>query len=200
VPQPPDTHPSGVPALRVLGQVGGAFIIAEGPEGMFLIDQHAAHERVMYEKILGQMQTRSIDRQPLLDPLIVELSPDELAAFDRSNDELREIGFEIERFGPQSIAIREVPAVVRGVDIGERIHLILRELAEGGAGDSWLDSVAISAACHTSIRAGQVLSLQEMRELVAQLERTAQPRACGHGRPTMLHMSQSELERQFSRR
>ncbi len=200
VPQPPDTHPSGVPALRVLGQVGGAFIIAEGPEGMFLIDQHAAHERVMYEKILGQMQTRSIDRQPLLDPLIVELSPDELAAFDRSNDELREIGFEIERFGPQSIAIREVPAVVRGVDIGERIHLILRELAEGGAGDSWLDSVAISAACHISIRAGQVLSLQEMRELVAQLERTAQPRACGHGRPTMLHMSQSELERQFSRR
>jgi DNA mismatch repair protein MutL len=93
-----------------------------------------------------------------------------------------------------------MPAIVRGVDLSDRIHLILQELAEGGAGDSWLDSVAISAACHTSIRAGQVLSLQEMRELVAQLERTEQPRACGHGRPTMLHMSQSELERQFSRR
>ncbi len=193
-------HPSGVPVMRVLGQVGGTYIIAEGPEGMFMIDQHAAHERVMYEKILGQMQTNAVDRQPLLDPLVVELSPEELTAFDRSTDELQEIGFEIDRFGEQSVVIRAIPAIVRGVDVSDRIHLILQELAEGGAGDSWLDSVAISAACHTSIRAGQVLSLQEMRELVAQLERTAQPRACGHGRPTMLHMSQSELERQFSRR
>ncbi|MBA2777193.1 MAG: DNA mismatch repair endonuclease MutL [Chloroflexia bacterium] len=193
-------YPSGVPVMRVLGQVGGTYIIAEGPEGLFMIDQHAAHERVLYEKILGQMQTQSIDRQALLDPRVVELSPDEMAAFDRSMDELRNIGFEIERFGEQSVAIREIPAIVHGIDIGERIHLILQELAEGGVGDSWLDSVAISAACHTSIRAGQTLSLQEMRELVAELERTAQPRACGHGRPTMLHMSQSELERQFSRR
>jgi len=193
-------HLSGVPVMRVLGQVGSTYIVAEGPEGMFMIDQHAAHERVMYEKILGQMQTQAVERQPLLDPLVVELAPEELTAFDRSAGELKEIGFDIERFGEQSIAIREIPAMIRGVDIAERIHLILGELAEGGAGDSWLDSVAISAACHTSIRAGQSLSLPEMRELVAQLERTAQPRACGHGRPTMLHVSQSELERQFSRR
>jgi DNA mismatch repair protein MutL len=186
--------------MRVLGQVGATYIVAEGPGGMFMIDQHAAHERVMYEKILGQMKTQAIERQPLLDPLVVELSPEELTAFDRSADELGEIGFEIDRFGEQAIAIRAVPAMVRGVDITDRIHLILQELAEGGAGDSWLDSVAISAACHTSIRAGQALSLPEMRELVAQLERTSQPRACGHGRPTMLHMSQTELERQFSRR
>ncbi len=197
---PPPRNPSGVPLLRVLGQVGATYIIAEGPEGMFLIDQHAAHERVMYEKILGQIREQAIDRQPLLDPLVMELSPDELAAFDRSIDELSSIGFEIERFGEQAVVIRQIPAIIRGVDIGERIHLILGELAQGGAGDSWLDSVAISAACHTSIRAGQPLSLAEMRELVQQLERTEQPRACGHGRPTMLHMSQNELERQFSRR
>ena len=196
----PDRHPSGVPLMRVLGQVGGTYIITEGPQGMFLIDQHAAHERVMYEKILAQMRDGAIDRQPLLDPFVVELSPDELAAYERSTDELASVGFEIERFGDQSIMIRQIPAIVRGVDIVERIHLILGELAEGGSGDSWLDSVAISAACHTSIRAGQPLSLAEMRELVAQLERTEQPRACGHGRPTMLHMSQNDLERQFSRR
>lgn len=193
-------HPSGVPVMRVLGQVGATYIVAEGPEGMFMIDQHAAHERVMYEKIIGQMKSQAIERQPLLDPMVVELSPEELTAFDRSIDELREIGFDIDRFGEQLIAIRQIPAIVRGVDIAERIHLILQELADGGVGDSWLDSVAISAACHTSIRAGQALSLPEMRELVAQLERTAQPRACGHGRPTMLHMSQMELERQFARR
>jgi len=196
----PPISPSGVPALRVLGQVGGTYIIAEGPSGVFLIDQHAAHERVMYEKILGQMKSNAVDRQPLLDPLLVELPPEELVAFDRSVDELGEIGFDVERFGDQSVAIRQVPAVVKGVDIAERFHLILRELADGGAGASWIDSVAISAACHTSIRAGQALSLQEMRELVAQLERTEQPRACGHGRPTMLHMSQDDLARQFSRR
>jgi DNA mismatch repair protein MutL len=89
---------------------------------------------------------------------------------------------------------------VKGVDVAERLRLILRELAEGGQGDSWLDAVAISTACHTSIRAGQALSIPEMRELVSQLERSSQPRACGHGRPTMLHMSGSDLERQFQRR
>lgn len=193
-------HPSGIPVLRVLGQVSGTYIIAEGPEGMFLIDQHAAHERVMYEKILAQMQAKAVDQQPMLDPLVVELPPDELAVFDKSVEELNEIGFDVERFGEQSVIIRQIPALVKGVNIAERFHEILRELADGGAGTSWQDSVAISAACHTSIRAGQPLSLPEMRELVAQLERTQQPRACGHGRPTMLHMSQNELERQFSRR
>ena len=193
-------HPSGVPMMRVLGQVGGTYIIAEGPDGLFMIDQHAAHERIMYEKIQDQMAAKAVDRQPMLDPLVVELSPEELTAFERSSEELNEIGFEIERFGEQSVAIRAIPAIVQRVDIAERIHDILHELADGGAGTSWLDSVAISAACHTSIRAGQALSLPEMRELVAQLERTRQPRACGHGRPTMLHMSQTELERQFSRR
>ncbi|HEV2127268.1 MAG TPA: DNA mismatch repair endonuclease MutL [Thermomicrobiales bacterium] len=199
-PSPGLQHRSGVPALRVLGQVGGAYIIAEGPGGIFLIDQHAAHERVMYEKILGQVETKDIDRQPLLDPLVVDLAPHELTVLERSMDELREIGFDLEMFGEQSVIVRSVPAVMQRVDIRERIHLILEELAEGGSGDSWFDSVAISAACHTSIRAGQALSLDEMRELVAQLERTRQPRACGHGRPTMLHMSQADLEKQFSRR
>jgi DNA mismatch repair protein MutL len=154
----------------------------------------------MYEKILNQLQSNGVDRQPLLDPMLVELSPEEAAVFERSAGELEQIGFDVEPFGEGTIAIRSVPAVVTGVDIRERFRLILDELGEGGMGTSWLDAVAISAACHTSIRAGQQLSLQEMRELVAQLERTRNPRACGHGRPTMLLMSQTELEKQFSRR
>lgn len=193
-------HPSGIPVLRVLGQISATYIIAEGPQGMFLIDQHAAHERVMYEKILGQLQANAVDQQPMLDPLVIELPPDELAAFEKSVDELNQIGYAVERFGETSIIVRAIPALVRGVDISERMHQILQELANGGSGESWLDAVAISASCHTAIRAGQPLSLPEMRELVAQLERCEHPRACGHGRPTMLHMSQLELERQFSRR
>jgi DNA mismatch repair protein MutL len=189
-----------VPMLRVLGQVGAAFIIAEGPEGLYLIDQHAAHERVMYEKIRSQISMRTSDQQPLLDPMVIELDPHETAVMERSREELNQIGFEIEPFGEQAFTLRAIPAVMTGVDIRERIHLILRELAEGGVGESWLDSVAISAACHTSIRAGQVLSISEMRELVNQLEQTEHPRACGHGRPTMILMSQGDLEKQFSRR
>jgi DNA mismatch repair protein MutL len=193
-------HRFGIPVLRVLGQVAASYIIAEGPGGMFMIDQHAAHERIMYEQILDQMERHDADQQPLLDPLAVDLAPHELAIVERSLDELRTIGFDLELFGEQAILIRAIPAVIKRIDIKERIHAILAELVDGGAGDSWLDSVAISAACHTSIRAGQALSLDEMRELVNQLERTRQPRACGHGRPTMLHMSQNELEKQFSRR
>ncbi len=200
VSSPTSPNPSGIPVLRVLGQVGATYIIAEGPQGMFLIDQHAAHERIMYEKILSQMQANAVDQQPMLDPLVIELPPDELAIFEKSVDELNQIGFATERFGDTTIILRAVPALVRGVDLSVRIHDILRELVDGGAGDSWMDSVAISASCHTSIRAGQALSLPEMRELVAQLERCQHPRACGHGRPTMLHMSQHELERQFNRR
>ena len=189
-----------LPLLRVLGQVASSYIIAEGPEGLYLIDQHAAHERVMYEKLLAQQADQEPDRQPLLDPLVVELPADELAVAEQSLAELQTLGFDVELFGGSSLVVRGVPAMVVGVDIAERLHAILRELAEGGAGKNWLDSVAVSVACHTSIRAGQTLSLPEMRELVEQLERTDQPRACGHGRPTMLKMTQSDLEKQFSRR
>jgi DNA mismatch repair protein MutL len=186
--------------LRVLGQVRASYIIAEGPEGLYLIDQHAAHERVMYEKIRSQMTGRNTETQQLLDPMVIDLDPHEAEVMSRSLEEMNQIGFELEPFGDQSFTLRAIPAMMTGVDLRERIHLILRELADGGVGESWLDSVAISAACHTSIRAGHVLSIAEMRELVNQLEQTEHPRACGHGRPTMLLMSRIDLEKQFSRR
>lgn len=198
-PVAPSRPQPALPVLRVLGQVAGTYIIAEGPEGLYLIDQHAAHERVVYERFLGQMAAAGVERQPMLDPLVLDLTPEESAVIEQSLDELGQVGFELERFGPDSILIRSVPAVAVGTDIQARLRDILKELGEGGAGDSWLDSVAVSVACHTSIRAGQALSLPEMRELVEQLERTQQPRACGHGRPTMLRLTQDELERQFGR-
>jgi len=186
--------------LRVLGQIAASFIIAEGPDGMYLIDQHAAHERVLYERILTQLREQTVDRQTLLDPLVVDLTPEEMTAFERSAAELAEIGFEIDRWDGGAVAVRAIPALVKGVDVAQRLRLILRELAQGGQGESWLDAVAVSTACHTSIRAGQPLSIPEMRELVTALESASQPRACGHGRPTMLHLSGSDLERQFQRR
>ena len=200
VPEPVREAPKpALPTLRVLGQVASTYIIAEGPEGLYLIDQHAAHERVVYERFLGQMVATGVDRQPMLDPLVFDLSPEESAVIEQSLDELNQLGFELERFGPSSLLIRSVPAVAVGADVQARLRDVLKELSEGGVGSSWLDSVAVSVACHTSIRAGQTLSIPEMRELVEQLERTQQPRACGHGRPTMLRLTQDELERQFGR-
>jgi DNA mismatch repair protein MutL len=195
----PERPKPALPMLRVLGQVAGTYIIAEGPEGLYLIDQHAAHERVVYERFLGQIVANGVERQPMLDPLVLDLSPEESTVIEQSIDELGQLGFELERFGPSSILVRSVPSVAVGTDVQARLRDILKDLGEGGAGSSWLDSVAVSVACHTSIRAGQTLSLQEMRELVEQLERTQQPRACGHGRPTMLRLTQDELGRQFGR-
>lgn len=198
--RPDELSPAGMPVLRVLGQVAATYIIAEGPDGLYLIDQHAAHERVLYETVRRQMQTGSPDRQPYLEPIVVELDPAEDAILERSQEELRAIGFDLDSLGGQTWMVRAVPAAMAGVDLRARLHLILQELADGGVGDSWQDSVAISAACHTSIRAGQALTIPEMRSLIQDLEKTEHPRACGHGRPTMLLMSQGDLERQFSRR
>jgi DNA mismatch repair protein MutL len=189
-----------MPVLRVLGQVGGNYIIAEGPDGMYLIDQHAAHERVLYERLLAQYHSGNLDQQRLLDAVVVELSPEQLSTFESCRNDLLGLGFDVEDFGSGSVAVRAIPAVMRGRDIAENIRLILDEIASGGRGDSVFDSLVISAACHSSIRSGQSLTLPEMRELIVQLERCSSPRACGHGRPTMLLMSQEELARQFERR
>ncbi|TVR73784.1 MAG: DNA mismatch repair protein MutL, partial [Sphaerobacteraceae bacterium] len=189
-----------LPVLRVLGQVGGNYIIAEGPEGMYLIDQHAAHERVMYEKLLAQYHSGNLDQQRLLDAVVVDLTPDQLGTLESCRNDLLGLGFDVEDFGSGAVAVRAIPAIMRGRNIEDNLRLILDEIASGGRGDSMFDSLVISAACHSSIRSGQTLTLPEMRELIVQLERCSSPRACGHGRPTMLLMSQDELARQFERR
>lgn len=191
---------SAVPVLRVLGQVGATYIIAEGPDGMYLIDQHAAHERVLFEQLWQQFERAKPDIQTLLEPLVIELSPVQLETAERCREEMAQIGFHIEPFGGSAVAVRAVPAIAARRDPRAVLLGILDEMAAGGRGTTLPESLTISTACHSAIRAGQTLSLPEMRELIAQLERCTAPRACGHGRPTMLHLSQEELERQFERR
>lgn len=211
VPPPADSEPNQLPdddtamartgaPLRVLGQVGASYIIAEGPDGMYLIDQHAAHERVLFEKLWSRYEQSTPDAQQMLEPLVVELTPPQLSTLEANADDLTRLGFQIEPFGGSSIAIRAVPAVMMRRDPKRVLLQILDEMSQGGRGTTKLESLVISAACHSAIRAGQQLSLAEMRELIIQLEGCTAPRACGHGRPTMLHLSQDELERQFERR
>ena len=189
-----------LPVLRVLGQVASTFIIAEGPDGMYLIDQHAAHERILFEMLMPGFETRPVERQLMLQPVQIALTAKEWETYVSCRDELLAVGFEIEEFGGSTVLIRSVPAVLKVRDPSRVFQKMLDEMAGGGRGTSRLESLAISAACHTSIRAGQGLSLLEMRELVTQLEGCSSPLSCGHGRPTMLRMTAAELEKQFSRR
>lgn len=204
--QPPGADETGptpsqrLPLLRVLGQIAATFIIAEGPDGMYMIDQHAAHERIMYERLMADYVARSPDRQLLLEPTPLELAPRLWEMYLACRDDLAGLGFDLEEFGGTSILVRAVPAKLRVRNPARMVETVLDELVSGGRGESRLESLAISAACHASIRANQPLSLLEMRELVVQLERCSSPLACGHGRPTMLRMTAEDLERQFSRR
>lgn len=195
-----DGDTRAVPVLRVLGQVASMFITAEGPDGLYLIDQHAADERIQFERIMREYTSRQPAQQTLLAPVVVELTADQYEMWERSSDELAGLGFDTREFGGSSVAVHAIPAILKLRDPAKALMTILDEMLEGGRGDSRLESLAISAACHASIRAGQALSLIEMRELVNQLEQCSSPLACGHGRPTIIRMSADDLARQFSRR
>jgi len=194
---PPE--PAKLPPLRVLGQVAQTYIIAEGPEGLYLIDQHAAHERVLYERLMAERAKMAVTSQALLEPLTIELPSQARVAGGESLEFLNQLGFDIESFGGDTYLVRAVPTMLAKGDIGQAIVEILNELAEGrtvGAGE---ERALISLVCHSAVRAGQTLSIQEMRDLIRQLEETTMPRTCPHGRPTMIHLSAAQLAREFGR-
>ena len=198
----PETPPGRLPPLRVLGQAGASYIIAEGPEGVFLIDQHAAHERILLDQLLAGAERAAPDSQLLLEPLILDLTPPQIEALESAGADLAALGFAIEPFGARAWAVRAVPAALaagRVRNLGETLVAILEEASQGGQALSWLERLAGTTACHSAIRANQTLTLEEMRALIGQLERTTLPRTCAHGRPTMLQVNIGDLERQFGR-
>ena len=188
-----------LPLLRVLGQLANTYIIAEGPDGLYLIDQHAAHERILYDRILAQWEQKEVEVQGLLQPITIEFSPREEETLKASKEFLAEFGFAIEPFGNRSYLIRTMPALMARANIIEIITALLDNLASKESSNPWEEKIAQSLACHGAIRAGQQLSNEEMRELIKQLEQTKQPRACPHGRPTMIHLSAHQLEKEFGR-
>ena len=190
---------AGLPVLRVMGQLANTYIIAEGPEGLYLIDQHAAHERIVYEKTLDQWSRREMEVQGLLQPVAIELSPVEEQTLEANEQNLSQFGFTIEPFGSRSYLVRAVPAVMARTNIIEVLRILLDNLANKENRAPWEEKIVQSLACHSAIRAGQQLSGEEMRELIIQLEQARQPRTCPHGRPTMIHLSSHQLEKEFGR-
>ncbi len=202
-PFPKPRKPGTLPPLRVVGQVGAMYIVAEGPEGMFLIDQHAAHERVMYEKFMALRLAPGggIPRQGLLNPLTLHLGDALAGQVSLYLSELAGVGFDVEPFGGDTLLVRSVPSVLTGQDAGRMLEEIVQGLAlERDVVGEQLEAELVKMVCkRASIKAGQVLSDLEMKELIRQLEECQSPRTCPHGRPTMIQLSSGELEKAFKR-
>ena len=198
------TPKEALPVLRVIGQTRETYILAEGPTGIYMIDQHAAHERITYERVKEKFVQRASESQPLLEPVTVELSPTVMVIAVTNIGVLNEIGWGIEQFGNESLIIRSVPSAlatrVSGDGAGQVLVQILDDLTDGGSGESWQDRMLATIACHSSVRAGQVLSTEECKDLIRQLENARHPNTCPHGRPTIVQIAFGDLEREFKRK
>ena len=194
-----------MPALRVLGQVSQAYIIAEGPDGVYMVDQHAAHERILLEKMIAEWRAQAVASQLLLEPTALELAPAEREQVEEHLDALRRIGFEMEPFGDAAMLTRAVPAMLAGKLRGQSLRELIVALAGADAdaashGETWEEHALANVACKAAIKAGQSLTPDEQREMIRQLEGASAYQSCCHGRPTLVKLSLSALEREFDRR
>jgi DNA mismatch repair protein MutL len=186
--------------LRVIGQVGAAYIVAEGPGELVLIDQHAAHERILFERFMAQRET-GIKTQTLLEPTPVDLSPDRAALLEEHLGTLTELGFLVEYFGGATFMVRGLPALLGEVSPLVALEAVADDLERGDKPlEGTLEERIISRVCKTAaVKAGQVLTLQEMSSMIRQLEACESPHTCPHGRPTMIQLSADQLAKQFGR-
>jgi DNA mismatch repair protein MutL len=194
-------RPRTLPILRVIGQAGATYIVAEGPAGLYLIDQHAAHERILYEQFMAQHAATEPVTQHTLPVTTVELSPAEAHLIEDSLDLLTHLGFDLELFGSNTFRVRAIPALLADHEPDDVLQGIVQDLEGGvGPGEGTLEEKLIRRVCKAAaVKAGQTLSFDEMQGLLQQLERCESPRTCPHGRPTMLHISGDDLARQFGR-
>jgi DNA mismatch repair protein MutL len=177
--------------------------VAQTADGIVIVDQHAAHERLVYEKMKTALESGGIARQPLLIPEVVELDPSEAERVVGRSGELAELGLVIESFGPDAIAVREVPAMLGKLDVKALIRDLADDIAETGHALSLkerLEHVSGTLACHTSVRAGRRLNADEMNALLREMEATPHSGQCNHGRPTYVELKLSDIERLFGRR
>lgn len=195
------THREVLPLLRVVGQLASTYIVAEGPDGMYLIDQHAAHERVVYDRIVAKRALSAPPAvQPLLEPVILELDVHEAATLDEHLAHLTALGLVVEPFGERTFLVRGVPSGIAGADIAGEVRGVLDKLGQERRVADPFARAAATVACHSSVRAGMAMAMDELRRLAEDLEATESPRTCPHGRPTLVHMDTALIERQFGRR
>ena len=189
------------PILRLVGQVATTFLVAEGPDGLYLIDQHAAHERVLFEKFMSQRED-SIPAQVLLQPVTVELPSSSARLLADQLPVLERLGFQVELFGPGTFIVRALPTLLLGMDPTSAIGVLVEDFEEDESPlGAEVEAKVIARVCkRAAVRAGQVLTHEEQEALLSDLEACESPRTCPHGRPTMIYLSVDLLERQFGRK
>jgi DNA mismatch repair protein MutL len=196
---PPPSHPLG--AAR--GQVHGTYIVAQTNDGIVIVDQHAAHERLVYERMKANLAATGVTRQTLLIPEVVELDGPAVERVAARQAELAELGLVVEGFGPDAVIVRETPALLQKLDVQALVRDLADELAEWGETTRLrerLNEVCATMACHGSVRAGRALSLDEMNALLREMEATPNSGQCNHGRPTFVALKLADIERLFGRK
>jgi DNA mismatch repair protein MutL len=195
--------PRHFPRLRVVGQLSQSYIVTEGEDGMYLIDQHAAHERILLERMVADLKARAPLSQLLLTPMMLELAPNEVEAIEEQQAQLESIGFQVASSDDGRIIVSAVPNVLAKRMNTQSLHELLLELTAAeslGHTETWEERALANVACKAAIKANYFLTVSEMREMIEQLAQTQAPYSCCHGRPTTVHFSLSALEREFGRR
>jgi DNA mismatch repair protein MutL len=198
----PDLPGHRLPLLRLLGQVGTTYLVAEGPDGLYLIDQHAAHERVLFERFMITAASHAIPAQTLLAPVTITLSSSAADLLAPQLPLLGKFGFQVENFGPNTFLVRAIPTLILGSDPAAALRVLVEDFEEDETPlQAEIEAKMIARICkRVAVKAGQVLSPEEQKALLTDLEACASPRTCPHGRPTMIHLPADLLERQFGRR
>ena len=193
----------GRPLGAARAQIHETYIVAQTEDGLVIVDQHAAHERLVYERLKKSIGANGVARQILLIPEVVDLSPEDAERIADRADELVAVGLVVERFGPGAIAVRETPSMLGAIDAGSLVRDLADEIAEwerSATVSERLDRVASTMACHGSVRAGRVLKPAEMDALLREMEATPNSNVCNHGRPTYIELKLADIERLFGRR
>lgn len=193
---------TNVPLLRLIGQIGATYLVAEGPDGLYLIDQHAAHERVLFEKLMAQRENKHIPSQSLLSPQVITLPPQSAKLLNEQLESLNRFGFEVEEFGANTFQVRAMPVLFSGGDPASALRALVEDFEEDESPlQTEIEAKIAGRVCkRLAVKAGQVLTSEEQRSLLNDLEACQNPRTCPHGRPTMIHLSVDMLEKQFGRK
>jgi DNA mismatch repair protein MutL len=199
---PVDAEPGMAEGVRIVAQVHDTYIIVEADAGLLIVDQHSAHERVLYERAMAALERGDAASQKLLFPLTIRFTPAELDALEQCREQLERMGYELEPFGGQSVIVHAAPAPHPRFDAERCLKEIVADVAGGrfGALANRMERFAATFACRAAIKAGHPLTRSEMEELIAKLFASALPAHDVHGRPTIVQLPRAELERRFGRR
>jgi len=191
-----------IPLMRLIGQIGGTYLVAEGPDGLYLIDQHAAHERVLFEKLMAQHEMKNIPSQALLNHEVVTVPPAAAQLLIPQLPVLQHFGFDVEEFGPNTFQVRAMPTLFMGSNAASALQALVEDFEEDETPlQNEVEARLAARVCkRMAVKGGQALTNEEQRALLTDLEACDSPRTCPHGRPTMIHLSVDMLERQFGRR